>query len=237
MKNHARLTISMTRAEVAWGFFFLLVQQFFLGFLLQSLLAALGVELGTTLGLARLNGIYFLVNFLITVLIFRKFLAQNLLMIFKRFWNFVQAVILGYVLYYVLDWLVTAFVGLFPAFENANNRNLTDMMAVAPWLKICVVFLAPVTEECLYRGLLFRLLHKKNRILAYVVTVLLFAAVHVLEYLGEITLGQAMLSLLQYLPAGIALGWCYEKADNLMAPVLIHCLVNTLSVISLTGCA
>lgn len=231
MNNKRKLSISMTTAANLWGWVFFLGQLVLLGPALQSLCPRLGWDVNTTAGLARLNGLFFAVNFLLTVVIFRKYLAESLLMIFKRFWGFIQAVILGLALYQVLSFGVSAFLSLFPSFENANNQNLRAMLEVAPWLKIGIIFLAPVTEECLYRGLLFRNLYQKHRILAYVVTVVAFGLVHVLDYIQVLTPGQLALSFLQYIPAGIALGWSYEKADTVMAPVLIHCLVNTLAVV------
>ena len=45
----------------------------------------LGWDTGTLLGQARLNGVFFGVNFLATVLIYRKFLSKSLAMVGRRF--------------------------------------------------------------------------------------------------------------------------------------------------------
>jgi membrane protease YdiL (CAAX protease family) len=34
----------------------------------------------------------------------------------------------------------------------------------------------------------------------------------------------------QYLPAGLALAWAYEKADTIWAPILMHMTINQISI-------
>lgn len=54
---------------------------------------------------------FFGVNFLATVLIYRKFLSKSLAMVGRRFWGFLQAVILGLVMYYAGTLFITWAVG------------------------------------------------------------------------------------------------------------------------------
>ncbi|MEI3130309.1 MAG: CPBP family intramembrane glutamic endopeptidase [Oscillospiraceae bacterium] len=127
----------------------------------------------------------------------------------------VQAIILGFVLY----WVATAAINgllqwLYPGLRNANNDSITTMAGVDyRAMLLYTVALAPVTEEALFRGLFFSSIHKKHRILAYTISALAFAALHIVGYLGTVPAWQLGLSLLQYLPAGIALAWAYERAE------------------------
>ena len=43
---------------------------------------------------------------------------------------------------------------------------------------------------------------------------------------GQVGWTATLLCALQYLPAGVALGWTYEKADTIWAPILVHSMVN-----------
>ena len=90
-----------------------------------------------------------------------------------------------------------------------------------------------MTEESLFRGLIFSSIHKKRRILAYTISALAFAALHVVGYLGTVPAWQLGLSLLQYLPAGIALAWAYERADSIWASIVLHMAINALSMLAL----
>ena len=236
MNNSKRLSVKMTKNEYIWGYFFLLMYLLLLGRLLRLVFVALDWDVYSTAGQARLNFVYFALNFLCALGIFHRFLWKNLGTVGRRFWGFVQAVILGWVFYQAVSYLVT--LGLYwlrPSLQNLNNEYIVKQ-ASREFLRIAVgtVFLAPVTEECLFRGLIFQGLHKKSRVFAYIISTLAFALIHVLGYLGSYGWGDMLLILLQYLPAGVALAWSYEKADSIFAPILIHMLNNAISLGLLT---
>ena len=42
-----------------------------------------------------------------------------------------------------------------------------------------------------------------------------------------------MLSLVQYLPAGLILAWSYEKSQTLAAPIAIHTIINAISMVQI----
>ena len=88
------------------------------------------------------------------------------------------------------------------------------------------VLLVPVAEEALYRGLLFQGFQRKSRLLAYCLSTLIFAGLHVVGYIGSADLITLCLCFAQYLPAGITLAWAYEKADTIAAPMLMHMIIN-----------
>ncbi len=94
---------------------------------------------------------------------------------------------------------------------------------------IGTVILVPPVEECLYRGLIFRKLADKSLWVAYAVSILAFAMLHIVGYLGRYTLLEVLLAMLQYLPGGLCLAWCYTKADSIYAPILVHAAINALA--------
>ncbi|MDD7651086.1 MAG: type II CAAX endopeptidase family protein [Candidatus Faecousia sp.] len=231
MNETKRLSISMTRTERVAGWLYVPFYLILLAVLLTAVFQLLKLPTDTPRGSAMLNGVFFLINFLVTLAIYRRFLAKSLVQVGRRFWGFVQAVILGLVMYYagtlllsrLLDWLA-------PEFRNVNDASIQAMARSSPELMLVgTVLLAPLTEECILRGLIFQGLHHRSRIGAYVLSTLAFSFIHVYGYMGAYDPVTLLLCALEYLPAGIALAWAYEKADTIFAPVLMHCLINAVS--------
>lgn len=232
MNTKNKLSISMIKGEVWAGILYLPVYFGLLTMGLTLLFDTLGWEHTTAKGVAQLNFCYFALNALFMLLLFHRFLWSNFKAIKKRFWGFVQAVILGGVMYYAGTYLVGLLIALLsPDMVNHNDQGILTMMEELPWaIPLGAIVLAPLAEECLMRGLIFGGIHKKSRIGAYVVSTLVFAFIHVGGYIGQDTWTNLALAFLQYVPAGIALGWAYEKADSVFAPMVIHMLVNALAI-------
>ena len=231
MNNSKRLSLRMTRRELLWGFGYFLFYLMVLPSMLELLFSLLSWDYNSTQGHLRLSLLYHGINFLAMLLIFHRFLGKSLAAVKKRFWGFVQAVILGWVMYQA----ATSFIMLLcrlvkPDLQNLNNAFFADQARTNFTLTaIATVFLAPPVEECLFRGLLFSTIHQKSRFLAFAVSALAFALVHVSGYLSYYGALGSLLLLLQYLPAGLALGWAYEKADTILAPMVIHMVINAIS--------
>lgn len=231
MNRSKRLSVSMTRRELLWGFGYFLFYLMVLPSVLEILFSLLSWDYNSTRGHLRLTVLFNGTNFLAMLLIFHRFLGKSLAAIKKRFWGFVQAVILGWVLYQAATSLVMLLCRfIMPELQNLNNAYFADQARENYTVTaIATIFLAPPVEECLFRGLLFRTIHQKSRFLAFAISALAFALVHITSYLSYYgPLGSALL-LLQYLPAGLALGWAYEKADTIFAPMVIHMVINATS--------
>ena len=232
-RRNGTLGTPMSRGELIGGFLYLPIYTIGLGLLLELILNLLHVQLPAT----RVNLIYFLLNFLIIAAIFHRWLIASLSGIGRRFWPFLQAVVLGFVFYYALSWLLSLVLTLLELAVTSPNDVYISELAAGDFrlMVLCVVFLAPPVEETLFRGLLFGNIHRKNRILAYAVSALLFAVLHVWAYVGSVGWTQAALAAVAYLPAGIALGWTYEKSDTIWAPIVVHALINAVSMGILHG--
>ena len=94
---------------------------------------------------------------------------------------------------------------------------------------VCTCILAPVTEECLVRGVIFAPICKRNPLLAYVLSSVVFAGLHLLASIGEMSVMNAVENFLTYLPSGIVLGWMYQRTGTIIGPIALHCTVNTIS--------
>ncbi len=204
---------------------------FFFGFqllVLPEILAFCNKLLPKPLGLTQLQIVAFILTFSIIVAIFHRFLWNGLMTACEKLWRTLKSAFLAFCVYYVSNILVGLLITkLMPDFYNVNDSSIDQMATQSRTLMtICVVVLVPVTEETLYRGLLFGGLYAKNKWLGYIVSVVVFAAVHVIGYVGQYEITHLLLCLLQYVPAGIALAWAYEESDTIWAPILMHMTIN-----------
>ena len=218
----------MSRSEKIQGWLYM---AFFL-LVLPALLQFLNTKLAAPMNEGTLNFVFYCVNFLAVCSIFRRFLRDSLVAMWRDLWNFAQAVVLGYVAYWacskVMDFAMSY---LLPSFQNINDSALTEMAhANYTLMAIGVVLLVPLAEEVLYRGLIFRNLYRSSQVAAYLVSMAAFAAIHVLGYIGSESVTTLVVCFLQYLPAGLCLAWTYTKADNIFAPVIVHALVNAIAI-------
>ena len=164
-----------------------------------------------------------------TLLIFHGFLRQSYFG--GSFWNFVQAVVLGFALYYAGTWVLQfALTKLAPGFTIYNNETVGSLISDNEYIMMAVtIILAPVIEETLVRGLVFGSIRPTSRVMAYIVSVVLFTLMHNWQYFLLYPAGKVLLSCIPYLPASVALAWTYEKAGTIWAPITLHALINALS--------
>ena len=83
------------------------------------------------------------------------------------------------------------------------------------------------------RGLIFGLIYKKNRILAYAVSMLVFAAIHVVGAAFSQNVLVSVISILTYLVPGFVLAWAYERTGTIWTSILIHLGINTIATIAM----
>ena len=228
MKRNRSFSGNLTNQETIGGFCYLIFELVFL----PGILSWINGQLSTPLNKAELNFVFYLVNFIAILLIFHDFLGRGLRQVTQHPAIFCQAVILGAVAYYACSWATTWVVGkLVPGFTNYNDQAVLDLLGNSRLLTIIgVVVLAPPAEECLFRGLIFRNLWGKSRWVAYIASILAFAIVHILGYIGAYSPMELLMAFLQYLPAGLCLAWAYTKADTIFAPIVIHAIINAVTI-------
>ena len=227
MKKSNALYASMSQNEKILGTIWLVVQLF-----LPYLMKLLNGYLPNPMGTGMLTFVRYLVNFVVICCIFHSFLRNSLTAAWRGLWNVVQAVVLGFVAHWacsrLIDWLMSY---ILPSYSTITDASIAALSQTNNYLMIIgVVILAPVIEETLYRGLIYRNLWKKSRVAAYIVSMLVFSAVHVLGYIGTEDITTMVLCFIRYLPAGLCLAWTYSKADNLFAPILVHAIINAINI-------
>jgi membrane protease YdiL (CAAX protease family) len=218
--------VTMRRSEIIGGIFWLVIYGFFMGDIL-----GLGLELlGISYTAAQLNALFFLCNFVITALVFWRFLTKNLMLVPGNLLRTLKAMLLGFCIYWLLQAGIGIIGDLLSGRVDIPNDNTIAAIADENYriMWAGAVLLAPMVEETLVRGLIFGTVRRLNRAAAYAAAALVFAAMHVLSYLGQmdaLTLGY---NILAYGMPSIALCACYEYAGNIWAPIGLHMIINAL---------
>ncbi len=220
----------LTTLQAIFGFFLLAIHIFALPPLLRWLNAAAG----WTLGSAQLDLIYYAVSFALCVAFLFQFLRLSFRAFFDGFGATLTAIILSFVAYYAMLYLVSLLQNLIsgnfalPAIGGTAKLNHSA-------LTVITLLLAPVVEECLFRGVAFGCLRRKSRIAAYIVSLLLFSLYQIFwTAIGSLS-WSLLWTALYYLPASLALCWCYERSGSVWASIVLHILINCVSLIITIG--
>ena len=203
--------------------------------MLPLLLSLLDMVLDLGLDDSRLNLLYYTVNFAVLVAIFWRFLGISFRSAVENCRIVLSAAFLGFLAYRFSSTVLALVTYYFcPDFQNINDVNIAAMMQddFLMWA-FATVILVPIAEELLFRGVLFGGLYSRSKILAWVISVLGFALVHVVGYVGYYSWDVLLVCALQYLPAGIFLALAYRLSGNIFTSVLIHTAVNALGILSL----
>ena len=92
--------------------------------------------------------------------------------------------------------------------------------------------LAPILEELLFRGLVFRSLRDKSKWLAIFASSFLFGFLHIYSALFAGDLSQ-LIYLFSYGGMGFAFSYAYEKRKTICVPILMHMINNLVAIILL----
>ncbi len=224
------LPVSLTHTETRLGWCFWGLQML----VLPSALSVLVPVFAPGLGAAEQNFLYLAISFLAVSALMLRFLWESLKVFLARPFYALRWAGICYILYLVSFWVLSfLLITLVPTFQNANDTTIFDLLNENRTLTtIGVVLLAPITEELLYRGVLFGSIHSHSPFAAYVLSCIAFSAVHVVGYIGKWDALTLVLCFLQYIPAGLCLAWAYERSGTILAPILIHIAVNQSGILS-----
>ena len=203
----------MTKREMTFGWGWLAVQMLVLPSLISSIAAPWGS--------AAVNFCYHLASLLAVTVIFHRYLKQELRNFTAGFKK-------------VLPVLLCLITAIDPGFRNVNDDSVAVLrQGNLALTAVMTVALAPVSEECLFRGLIFGCARKHSRWAAYVVSAVAFGALHVMGYVGSFGAVQLLLCFAQYLPAGLVLAAAMEKTDSIVTAMCIHAIINAVSMIGI----
>ena len=228
--------VAPTKTELLLGVGCWLLYLVGISAMLLLLLPLLGVDLNSERGGSLAQLAAFALDFILIVLVFRKFLWRSAAPLKGNGKRLLSTVLLGFAAYYLLMYLVALLIaylslGLDVLPENLNNEVIGTIMTQYTFpMAVCTVVFAPVTEECLVRGVLFAPICRRKPWIAYLVTAALFGLLHTVPYIGTQELSVLALSFLQYLPAGIVLGWAYQRTRSIWGAIALHSLINLVAV-------
>ena len=221
----------MTSGEKIAGTILLTVYLVVLPFVTDPLFRFIGRLLDTTVSATVQSIVYYYVLFAVTLIVFHKFIARTSRNFADNLGVACRNMLLGLIALYGLNELVYRLSSL--VISNRTNLNDTTISAQiqdAPRVTLLIiVFLAPFIEEVLFRGLVFGNLKSKSRVVAYLVSCLLFALLHVWQFAvvqQDITY---FLLMVQYLVPGAVLAWAYESSGTLWTSIGLHAVANALS--------
>lgn len=217
----------MTRGARVAGLIYLPVHMF----VLPLFLPLITVFFPDIMSDTWLNVLYYGISLVFVLAVMWRFLRDSFDVLLDNKLRAVSSIFLAYLLDIVLS-TVALFIMqyLFAEVENPNNEFVNEMAeSDFSIILALVVFIVPIVEEVLFRGVLFGGLRRKNRVLAYVVTVAVFALYHVWQYAIVYSDVSMLLYAIQYIPVGAALCWCYERSGSIWTPIVFHMFINLMS--------
>ena len=129
--------------------------------------------------------------------------------------------------------------------DTSNNEIVADMLMEYPWqLLLLTVFIAPITEESIFRAALCRSMTSHKNILVNIIgcvlSVSLFALMHVYQFAFLATNADGsvyftfnaneFLSILSYIPMAVAFVACSYLCKNFWGSVACHMITNGVAV-------
>ena len=224
----------MLRRERICGFVWLPIHIFLLPlFLVPVLFLLLGPDKLTDAGA---NVIYYLISFVFVIIAFWNFLRES----FDRFVGNLRGALLAMVIAYAIQLVLTlglqALMGVFGELETPNNDAIGEL-ANLEYNKIfaVAVLMAPITEEVLFRGVLFGSLARRHRWLGWVVSVAVFCLYHVWQFAVVEQDWTVLIAAAEYIPLTVAITYCYDRTETIWTPIFFHIFTNSLALSFMTS--
>ena len=217
-------TLTMTKKERVTGIVFILIHSAVLPFLLLIIFAVFGIADDSLF-----VPLHYIISFLLVLGLFFRYLRDSFADMCKSFPRTLKAVLLGFVLYFVLQLAMVLLLANTPAIGQINpNQAAIEESAAQNFGMIAVVavLLAPIVEEVIFRGALFGSLRQKSRILAYVVSAAVFGMYHLWPSFVFDFRPELWWFLLHYVPGSIAIAWSFERGGTIWSPILLHAVIN-----------
>ena len=227
------LYVSMNRQEKCLGWLCLIGYTLVLPLLFGLWNSALSVFLEATVSCTAV------------VLIFRSFLRNSLQVPLTTPAQIILKAALGLIasyvatlcmndlfFFYLPDFFIYTDFG--PMYYNTNEAAFAALVQENFLLTgLAFVVLMPIVEEILFRGLLFGSIFCRSRILAYVVSVGVFAFLPAAGLIGHYPALYIVLIILQYVPLGLILGWVYTSTETILTPILLRMVLHAFAICSM----
>lgn len=223
--------------QLILGLFVFLPLYFVVGKYIISFLFQIFIELFSWTDMNVINAWY---NFVLDglLLLLGMIMFSN---VFKSAWAYFKSLglatigklsLVGYGSIYIISLITNLIVQLIDSgSESANQVGIETILEACPIpMIIAVVVFAPLLEELIFRGIIYRFVRKINWVLAMVVSGFLFGFIHVSSavFAGDIS---QLLQILPYMAMGMVFSYFYEKSKSIAVPMYLHFLNNFISII------
>ena len=223
----------MPRGARIAGWVYLPVHVFVLPLTLGAALAAVRGELPSDV---TCNVWYYLIGLVFTLIAMWGLLRRSYDTLSDGILRCIGILFAAYGLDVLLSLVLQLGAGFIGELPSPNNDAVTGLAKVDYKRMIAVaVLMAPLVEECLFRGVVFGTIRPRSRFWAYAVSIALFSLYHVWQYVVMYGDPKLLLSALAYVPVSAALTFCYEQTRSIWPPVFFHMCINALSLAVLAG--
>jgi len=181
--------------------------------------------------LAQYNLLYYAAGTIFVLCVMLRFLRRDFDVLLDNLRLCLLCVVFALMIDYALSTVSSLLLLLLePELENPNNAAVMEL-AEGNYgvVKALAIFIAPLVEEMLFRGVVFGSIRTRNRGWAYVVSALLFAVYHVWQYAVQGQDLSLLLYALQYIPISVVLAWLYERSGSLWMSIFFHMGFNALN--------
>ena len=221
----------MTPGEQIAGTVFFVIYLLVLPFAAGPIFDLAARVLGTSLSQSLRSAVYYGLLAVTALVIFHGFLGRTTRNLMDNLGSACKGALGGIVALYGLNELVYRLSHLL----TGNQLDLNDsvisaqIQAVPQTAMVIVVLASPFVEEVLFRGLVFGNLRNKGRVPAYLISGLLFAFLHLWQFVLVHQDTAYFLVLLLYLVPGLVLAGVYEYSATLWSSIAVHAAVNALA--------
>lgn len=218
----------MTRTQTALGWLYLPVHIVLLPVLLGLYAASARGGLSGT----EINLIYYGAGLVFSLTVMLRFLRAGFDLLLDRPGRCILAAALALCADYALSTLAALLLLLaLPGGGGDPNSAAVALLAEQNFgaVRALALFIAPIVEETLFRGVVFGSLRAGSRALAYAASTLLFSLYHVWQYALAYADVSVLIYAVQYVPVSLALCWCYERTESVWPPVFVQMILNAVS--------
>ena len=197
--------------------------------LLSGLLAYFSPE---PVDATAVNVAYYPIGLSFTLLVMGSWLRRDFDTLLDNWSRCLLYMLFAYAAYWALNFAVAALLMLSEGeVVNPNNEAVMEMSGggYGP-LRGLAIFIAPLVEETLFRGVMFGTLRRRGwRIPAYIVSIVVFSIYHVWQYVLVYADPTLLIYTLQYIPVSAALAWVYDRSGTIWGSIFFHMLINLIA--------
>jgi membrane protease YdiL (CAAX protease family) len=216
----------MTRSELYRGWVFFALYFLVFPFLMAGVQWVFDENWGLYLSDASASVLYHCFSTVMVLLVFWTFLKHGFSLLLDWLPENAFAFLSGLVV-----WLLFRFAAdqIPLPVENPAFADYAEQFLQSPGATTAIlVLLTPLVEEVLFRGLLFGGMRRYSRWLAYGLSVILFALYSVWQFAFVWGDWRYLLLCVRYIPAGLALTWCYDKGGSIWSAIFLHMTINAI---------